>query len=48
MLISFIVTAFKMKMIAKWMRDVAVDFEGNRERVAAEVSALCAKYPLYE
>lgn len=38
----------EMKMIAKWMRDVAVDFEGNRERVAAEVSALCAKYPLYE
>ena len=38
----------EMKMIAKWMRDVATDFEGNRERVAAEVSALCAKYPLYE
>ena len=38
----------EMKMIAKWMRDVAVDFEGNRERVAAEVSALCAKFPLYE
>lgn len=38
----------EMKMIAKWMRDVAVDFEGNRERVLAEVSALCAKFPLYE
>ncbi|MBQ9805136.1 MAG: serine hydroxymethyltransferase [Clostridia bacterium] len=38
----------EMKMIAKWMRDVAVDFEGNRERVSAEVSALCAKFPLYE
>jgi len=38
----------EMKMIAKWMRDVAADFEGNRERVASEVSALCAKFPLYE
>lgn len=38
----------EMKKIAKWMKDVAVDFEGNRERVLAEVSALCAKFPLYE
>ena len=38
----------EMQMIAKWMRDIAVDFEGNRERVLAEVSALCAKFPLYE
>ena len=38
----------EMKLIAKWMRDVAVDFEGNRERVSAEVTALCAKFPLYE
>jgi glycine hydroxymethyltransferase len=38
----------EMKQIAKWMRDVAVDFEGNRERVSEEVSALCAKFPLYE
>ena len=38
----------EMAMIAKWMRDVAVDFEGNRERVTAEVAALCKKYPLYE
>jgi len=38
----------EMKMIAKWLKDVAVDFEGNRERVAAEVAALCEKYPLYE
>jgi len=27
---------------------VAADFEGNSERVASEVSALCAKFPLYE
>ena len=38
----------EMKMIAKWLRDVAVDFEANRERVTAEVMALCKKYPLYE
>ena len=38
----------EMKMIAKWMKDVAADFEGNRERVTSEVMALCAKYPLYE
>ncbi len=38
----------EMKMIAKWMKDVAVDFEGNRERVSREVSELCAKHPLYE
>ncbi len=38
----------EMKQIAKWMRDVAVDFEGNRDRVSAEVSALCEKFPLYE
>ena len=38
----------EMKKIAKWMRDVATDFEANRERVSAEVSELCAKFPLYE
>ena len=38
----------EMRKIAKWMKDVAVDFEGNRERVTAEVKELCAKYPLYE
>ena len=38
----------EMRMIARWMKDVAVDFEGNRERVTREVMALCAKYPLYE
>ena len=38
----------EMKMIAKWLKDIAVDFEGNKDRVCAEVQALCAKYPLYE
>ncbi|MBQ3064253.1 MAG: serine hydroxymethyltransferase [Clostridia bacterium] len=38
----------EMKLIAGWMRDVAADFEGNRERVTAEVIALCEKFPIYE
>ena len=37
----------EMKQIAKWMREVATDFEGNRERITEEVIALCKKYPLY-
>ena len=37
-----------MKMIAKWMKAVAVDFESSRERITAEVIALCEKFPLYE
>ena len=38
----------EMKLIAKWMREVATDFEANRDRITAEVTALCKKYPLYE
>ena len=38
----------EMLRIAKWMKDIATDFEGNRERVSAEVLALCKQYPLYE
>ena len=38
----------EMKLIAGWMRDVAADFEGNCERVTAEVIALCEKFPIYE
>ena len=37
----------EMRLIAGWMRDVAADFEGNRERVCAEVMALCEKFPIY-
>ncbi|MBE6554963.1 MAG: serine hydroxymethyltransferase [Ruminococcaceae bacterium] len=37
----------EMIKIAEWMRDVAADFEGNRERVTAEVTALCEKFPIY-
>ena len=38
----------EMLKIAKWLKDIATDFEGNRERVSDEVLALCKQYPLYE
>ena len=38
----------EMLKIAKWLKDIASDFEGNRERVSDEVLALCKQYPLYE
>ena len=37
----------EMRLIAGYMRDVATDFEGNRERITAEVTALCQKFPIY-
>ncbi|MGN1118344.1 MAG: serine hydroxymethyltransferase [Acutalibacteraceae bacterium] len=37
----------EMKMIAKWLKEVATDFENSRERVTKEVIALCEKYPIY-
>ena len=36
-----------MRRIAAWMREVATDFDGCRERVMGEVSALCAEKPIY-
>ncbi|MBQ3896976.1 MAG: serine hydroxymethyltransferase [Clostridia bacterium] len=38
----------EMHLIAKWIKDITVDFEGNRQRVNDEVTALCAKFPIYE
>ncbi|MBP5303348.1 MAG: serine hydroxymethyltransferase [Clostridia bacterium] len=38
----------EMLMIAKWIRGVVDDFEGNQERISKEVQELCAKYPIYE
>lgn len=38
----------EMLMIARWMKEVASDFEANRERISAEVLSLCKKYPIYE
>ncbi len=37
----------EMDLIAGWIADIINDFEGNRDRVSAEVQALCAKYPIY-
>ncbi len=37
----------EMKMIAHWIKEVAVDFEANKERITKEVIALCDKYPIY-
>ena len=37
----------EMKLIAGWIKDVIADFEGNKDRVRAEVMDLCKKYPLY-
>ena len=34
----------EMVQIAKWLTDIATDFEGNKDRVRAEVNALCEKY----
>jgi len=38
----------EMEKIALWIRDIASDFEANRERVSREVMALCEKFPIYE
>ena len=38
----------EMVQIAKWLTDIATDFEGNKDRVRAEVDALCKKFPIYE
>ncbi len=37
----------EMRKIAKWIADVIRDFEGNRERITAEVIALCEQFPIY-
>ena len=37
----------EMRLIAKWMKDVASDFENSKERITKEVMALCEKFPLY-
>ena len=37
-----------MVQIAKWLTDIATDFEGNKDRVRAEVNALCEKFPIYQ
>ena len=37
----------EMELIAGWIVDVIRDFENSKERISAEVQALCAKFPIY-
>ncbi len=37
----------EMKKIGGWITDCIRDFDGNKDRVTAEVLALCKQYPLY-
>ena len=37
----------EMKKIAHWIREVVDDFEGNKDRITAEVQELCEKFPIY-
>ena len=37
----------EMKLIAGWLKDTAEDYENTKERVSAEVTELCRKYPIY-
>ncbi len=38
----------EMEQIATWIRDIAVDFEANKDRISKEVMELCEKYPIYQ
>jgi glycine hydroxymethyltransferase len=38
----------EMRLIARFIYEIASDFEGNRDRVAAEVAELCRRFPIYE
>lgn len=37
----------EMEKIAVWMREIATDFDSVKERITAEVIALCEKFPIY-
>ncbi len=37
----------EMLTIAKWIKDIATDFENSQERITKEVIALCDKFPIY-
>ncbi len=38
----------EMKKIAGWMKLAVTDFEGSKEKISEEVTALCEKYPIYK
>ncbi len=37
----------EMKLIAKWLKLTATDFEASKAKIIDEVSAICEKYPIY-
>ena len=37
----------EMKQIAGWIVDAIRDFDGQKERINAEVAALCGRFPIY-
>ena len=37
----------EMKLIAGWIIDVIRDFDNSKDRISAEVQALCEKFPIY-
>ena len=38
----------EMRQIARWIKEVATDFEASKDRITAEVQALCEKFPIYK
>ena len=38
----------EMKLIANWITDIINDFDGNKDRITAEVIELCGKFPIYK
>ena len=40
--------AEEMKQIAGWIADCVFDFENTKDKTLAEVSAFCAKFPIYK
>ena len=38
----------EMLKIAEWMREIATDFDNVKDRITAEVIALCEKFPIYD
>lgn len=37
----------EMLLIADWIKDIITDFDNSKDRITAEVQALCAQYPIY-
>ncbi len=37
----------EMLLIADWIKDIITDFDNSKDRITAEVQALCAQFPIY-